>query len=167
MNTPDTPEQTQEDLEQALPAQLRGLHNLQRGIGEVAMLLARHPAYQGRFLSDFRRTVVPAVLFNQHRVIRNRQNRTIGYVSWAKVSEKVHQRLMSGRLNLQLAEWRSGDMAVVLEIAAPAPVDIERILHELKTDLFKEEPLWIYRSAAGADEPKLAVYQPPGENTDD
>ena len=140
-------------------AQLRGLHNLQRGVGEVAMLFAEHPLYKGWYLADIRRQVMPAVLHNQYRVIRNKQDRTIGYISWAKVSEETHKRLMNGRLKLQLGDWASGDIAVAIDVAAPNAEASERILRELKLGLFADEILWIIRTDAGTNEPKLCEYK--------
>ena len=140
-------------------AQLLGLGNLHRGLGEVAMFLAGHAAYKGMFLSDLRRSVLPAVLHNQYRIIRNRQERTVGYVSWAMVNEEVHKRLIGGRLKLQLEDWISGDLAVVMDVASATASSGERILRELKVGLFPKEDLWLIRTDAGMHDPKLAKYR--------
>lgn len=140
--------------------QLRGLRNLQRDVGEVAMLMAGHPTYKGLFLTDLRRAVMPAVLYNQYRIIRNNQDRIIGFISWATVSQAVHKRLMSGQLKLQMLDWNSGDMAVVMDVVAPTIVAGEQILTELKTTLFTDSDLWVVQPNAGAHEPKLALYKP-------
>ena len=153
--------------EEERQAQLRGLRNLQRGVGEVALLLAGHPQYKGLFLGDLRRMVMPAVLYNQYRVVRNRSDRTVAYVSWARVSDAVHERLMSGRLKLKLQDWTGGEHAVVMDVAAPTTAGGGRVLRELKSGVFAEENLWVVRTNAGLHEPKLALYEPSSEEAAD
>ena len=106
------------DIKWDSEAARQGLKNLQRGVGEVAILMASHPVYGGLFLSDLRRVVAPPVLFNQYRIIRNQQARTLGFVSWALVNEAVLKRLMKGLLKLRFQDWQSGDNAVIMDVAA-------------------------------------------------
>ena len=98
-------------------AQLLGLGNLHRGLGEVAMFLAGHAAYKGMFLSDLRRSMLPAVLHNQYRIIRNRQERTVGYVSWAMVTEELAERLEAGEEAFKLGrdDWNCGGRRIVVD----------------------------------------------------
>ena len=153
MTTPDT---TTTDT----AAQLRGLRNLQRGVGEVCLLMAAHPLYGEMFLGDIRRAVLMPVLLNQYRIVRNKSDRTLGFISWARVSEKVHKRLMQGVLKLQDKDWNSGDLPVVMDVVSFDEAAGARMLREVKQTLFAEAPLWVVNSTAGAHEPKLKTYAP-------
>lgn len=143
--------------------EVQGLHNLQRGVGEVCLLMAGHPLYKDMFLGDLRRAVVMPVLLNQYRIVRNAQDRTLGFISWARVDETVHKRLMNGVLKLQDKDWQSGNFAVVMDIVSPGTEAGARMLKEVKKELFAEETLWVVDSHAGAREPKLKQYALPAE----
>lgn len=148
------------EVSAAAPAdrQLQGLRNLQRGLGEVCLLMAAHPLYGGLFLGDIRRVVMMPVLLNQYRIIRNKQDRTLGFISWARVSEAVHKRLMQGVLKLQDKDWNGGELAVVMDVVAPDAAAGARMLREVKQTLFAEQPLWVVDSNAATHEPKLKQY---------
>lgn len=143
------------------PEQMRGLHNLQRGVGEVCMLMSGHPYYGNMFLGDISRSVIPPVLLNQYRLVRNQKDRTVGFVSWAMVDKAVHQRLMRGVLKLQQKDWQSGDIAVVMDVVAPTPEGGSRMLGAIKQEQFSDKGMWIIDSTAGANAPKLKRYTPP------
>lgn len=150
----------------AAPAEQQGLRNLQRGVGEVCLLMAGHQRYGSLFLGDIHRSVVPAVLLGQYRIVRSRQERTVGFVSWARVDRQVHRRLMQGVLKLQPQDWQGGDMAVVMDIVAATEEAGARMLREIKRQHFAEQELWVVDSGAGRHEPALRLYAlpPDGEN---
>ena len=148
------------DIKWDSEAARQGFKNLQRGVGEVAILMASHPVYGGLFLGDLRRIVVPPVLFNQYRIIRNQQARTLGFVSWAMVNEAVLKRLMKGLLKLRFQDWQSGDNAVIMDVAAFTPEAGQRMLAEVKKSEFAETRLWNSCPNAAAGEPKLTEWKP-------
>ena len=123
-------------------AVLRGLHNLQRGVGEVALLLAHHPEYGSLFLGDLKRRVVPPVLLNQCKIVRDRRERTVGFVSWALVNERVRQKLMDGVFGLRPADWRCGDSIVIMDAVAPSPAATDKIVVEVAETQFAGQKVW-------------------------
>ena len=163
MKTPNNTKEAEKNTAILTEREMQGLHNLQRGIGEVCLLMAGHPLYGNMFLGDLRRTVMMPVLLNQYRIIRNAQDRTLGFISWARVDEAVHKRLMKGVLKLQDKDWKSGDLAVVMSIVSPGMEAGERMLKEVKKEHFAEEPLWVINGNAGEHEPKLKQYDLPAE----
>ena len=105
--------------------------------------------------------MAPPVLFNQYRIIRNQQARTLGFVSWALVNEAVLKRLMKGLLKLRFQDWQSGDNAVIMDVAAFTPAAGRHMLAEVKKSEFAKTHLWISRPSAAAGEPKLTELEYP------
>lgn len=137
------------ELPRLSEAEREGLRNLQRGVGEVCLFLAGHAAYGHLMLEELRRVVMMPVLLNQYRVVWNGAGRTVGFVSWARVSEEVHARLMGGVLKLRARDWRGGEVGVVMDVAAGTEEGVRRILRELKAEVFGGEALWVVEAGVG------------------
>ena len=148
-----------EDVKQEMPDEelKKSLANLQRGVGEAAIFLSGHQEFGGMFLSDLLRVVMPPVMLNQYRIIRDRSGRTAGFVSWALASEEVVARLMRGQFKLRSDDWRSGDTLVVMDVAAPSAEAGRRFLMELRRQEFADKEVWVLHPSAAQHEPKLRV----------
>jgi cytolysin-activating lysine-acyltransferase len=103
--------------------------------GEVTWLMGRSPRHRHLFVADFDWLVGPPLALKQARIFRNPNkpldNKVAGaassqvegtplaFVSWAFVSDEVNERLKSGVIRLQPAEWRSGPYPWIVDIVAP------------------------------------------------
>jgi len=146
------------DLPASLPADAlrRKLATLERAIGEAALLMMHHPAYRYRHLGDLRRLVLPPVLLNQYKFVRDRKDRTIGFVAWAPVSDKVRSRLLEGHLALRLPEWSGGEHIVIMAAIAPTPSIQQKILREMAKTEFSGKEVWHARSGAAIEPNSVA-----------
>ena len=74
----------------------RGADALFQGVGAAAMVLARAEEYLGLFLGDLRMVVVPPVVLRQYRIVQDKKGGNVGFVAWARVNDKVRDRLRGG-----------------------------------------------------------------------
>ena len=110
-------------------------------LGQIVTILMRSPQHRERPLSDLEWLVLPAVLSGQCRVARAQQSGIavpVGVALWASVSTAVDQRLsdLSVPWRLQPDEWRSGDIAWLVELVADPPTQ-QALLKHLGETVFK------------------------------
>jgi cytolysin-activating lysine-acyltransferase len=103
-------------------------------------------------LGDLDWLVLPAMANGQYSIAQISQAGTptpIGVLLWAMVSADVEQRLLNsaGPLKLQPAEWRSGDIPWVVEVAGDARTE-DALLRHLG-EMFKGQE--IKRRTVGPD----------------
>ena len=122
----------------------RGADALFRGVGAAAMVMARAEEYRGLFLGDLRRMVVPPVVLRQYRVVQNSKGENTGFVAWARVNDKVRDRLMRGRAALKFEEWQCGEETAVMVLAAPSRTAGRKMLQAmLGGDFADHKKVWI------------------------
>lgn len=94
-------------------------------IGDLVTILSRSPAHKHYSIADIEWMILPAVTAGQFYVVEATHKEhgyraPIAFVSWAFVSEEVDQRLagqVSQRLRLRPDEWKSGEIAWVIDAA--------------------------------------------------
>lgn len=87
-------------------------------LGPVIWLYGRDAGRRYAFIADLDHLVLPPVLLDQCRIYF-KSGVPWGYVSWAKVSETVHQRLVGGIARLAPHEWNSGGHPWIVDVVAP------------------------------------------------
>jgi len=93
-------------------------------VGEVVTILSRSPSHKHYSLADIEWMVLPAIMIGQFYVIEaahkeNGFRMPAAFVAWAFVSEEVDQRLTGQagqRLRLHPGEWRSGEVAWIIDV---------------------------------------------------
>ena len=102
-------------------------------LGPVAWLYARTPDRRFLFLADLDWAVMPPVVLDQCRLFMQGKM-PFAFITWAFVSDEVHQRLIQGHGKLAPHEWKSGEHAWLIDVAAPFGGDIEMLdeLYQLK-----------------------------------
>lgn len=108
--------------------------------GEVVSLMMMPSSHKFLFLSDLEWLVVPPIMLRQFRLWRNAE-RPVGYASWAFLSEAVEARMLAGGRRLQPNDWKSGDRAWLIDMAAPSADFAEAMVKELKEKVFAGKPL--------------------------
>jgi len=114
-------------------------------VGDVAVVFSRSPAHKHYALADIEWMILPPVAHGQFYVAEAVNKATgfrapIAVVTWALVSEEVDQRLsadLSHRIRLRPDEWKSGDVAWVVDLAG-APAGMSHALQWLKAGPFKD-----------------------------
>lgn len=126
------------------PIQIPQFIALESTIGAISLLAIKSQSHKYLFISDLEWLVIPAVAQKQFTLIRNSKNEPIAFISWAKVSEDVEKRLLSGSIKLQPKDWNSGDKSYVIDVISPfAP--IKEILKQLPETSFKKDQIKILR----------------------
>lgn len=105
----------------------------------VVALLSRSPTHKFLFLSDLEWRVIPPLVLKQFRLFRN-DRAVIGYASWALVSDEVAGRLKAGHTRLRPEDWKSGETACLIDLAAPFG-GAERMLKEIRESRSASGPL--------------------------
>lgn len=107
-------------------------------LGPVAWLYSRTPDRRYQFLGDLDWTVIPALTLDQCRLFM-KGKMPFAFVTWATVSDSVHQRLESGVGKLAPHEWKSGNHLWIIDVVVPfgGLEEVLRDVHQLK---FKEQP---------------------------
>ncbi len=87
-------------------------------LGPVIWLYGRDPGRRYTFVGDLDWLVLPPVVLDQCKIYF-KAGIPLGYVSWAKVSDLVDERLRSGVGKIAPHEWRSGNHVWLIEVLAP------------------------------------------------
>jgi cytolysin-activating lysine-acyltransferase len=87
-------------------------------LGQVVWLMLQMPAFRHVFLADLEWMVLPPILLNQFRLLRD-GNRIVAFAAWASLSEEAEARLQQPNPRLSPAEWKSGDRLWLVHLFAP------------------------------------------------
>lgn len=102
-------------------------------LGPVAWLYGRTQDRRFLFLADLDWAVMPPVVLDQCRLFMQGKM-PFAFITWAFVNDEVHQRLSQGHGKLAPHEWKSGEHAWLIDVAAPFGGDTELLdeLYQLK-----------------------------------
>ena len=85
----------------------------------AAVLLMQHSHLHCRWrVPDFERLLVPPYKFQQFRCYKGEQ-RMVGLVTWAYLSDECAEALTLGTRKMQGADWRSGNQTWLIDVIAP------------------------------------------------
>lgn len=142
--------------------------SLESTLGAIALLASRSQSHKYLFMSDLEWLVMPPIAQKQFTLFRNDKNEPVAFVSWAKVSEDVEKRLLSGQTKLQPQDWKSGDKIYVMDVISPFAQGKE-VLNQLQQNQLKDQKVNILRPSKEkkglesvaldkfvADQPKVA-----------
>lgn len=97
-------------------------------LGDIVGLMLRSKLHRRWPLANIEQYVYPALHHGQFRLI-HRERKTIGYVSWAWLSQEVEDRYLAGGYQLALDDWKSGDLPWIIDFVAPyGDIDLIRKL---------------------------------------
>ena len=116
-------------------------------LGPVIWLYGRDAARRYAFVADLDHLVLPPVLLDQCRIYF-RSGVPWGYVSWAKVSDAVHERLLRGVAKLAPHEWNSGTHPWLIDVLAPFGTPSE-LVDEVRRTVFPGVPVHRLTHATG------------------
>ena len=129
----------------------RFIRGVRETVGEVALLMAAVGTHRYHYIQDLNWMVFPPVALGQYKLVRNAKEETIGFVSWALVSDDVLGRMREGAVKLRPEDWKSGETAVAID--AVGTVEPRRLLQALKGEVFADRKLMTaVHGASGAIE---------------
>jgi|SRR5450830_264605 len=111
-------------------------------LGPVAWLYGRTQDRRFLFLADLDWAVMPPVVLDQCRLFMQGKM-PFAFMTWAFVSDEVHQRLSQGQGKLAPHEWKSGNHPWLIDVVAPFGGDME-MLDELYKIKFASLPFVNY-----------------------
>lgn len=126
-------------------------------IGDIAMVMARHPTYKHFSLADLEWMVLPPVLAGQYYVAEARDEATgarapVACITWGRFSPDVEQRYGAPgaqQPRLHPTDWISGDQLWLVDIVGP-PEAIADAMRALAAGPFKDQKVRV-RKSGGAD----------------
>jgi cytolysin-activating lysine-acyltransferase len=127
-------------------------------LGPIIWLYGRDASRRYRFIADLDQVVLPPVLLDQCKIYFN-TGVPWGYVSWANVSDLVHQRLQSGIGTLAPHEWNSGGNHWIIDVVTPfggAP----ELVEEVRSTALRG--MLVYRLESEASASRFEALQPRG-----
>ena len=131
----------------------RMLDGLHRALGEAVMAMAGSRTHGHLFLSDMLWLVLPAVSLRQYKVVRDNGGQTVGYLSWALLSEGTLERLKGGGADFRLkpSEWNDGELACVMDVCAPSAEAGAKMVSLLKSEVFGGRDLLVFRRGGSGE----------------
>lgn len=118
--------------------------SLESALGAVSMLAMKSANHKYLFVSDYEWLVMPPVALKQFVLFRTEKNEPIAFISWARISEDVEKRLLSGSIKLKPQEWNSGDKLYIIDMISPFGIGKE-ILKQLNDKMFNDKDVRIIR----------------------
>lgn len=106
-------------------------------LGPVAWLYGRDDAKKHLTLADLDWAVQPPLILDQCRLFM-KDKMPLGFISWAYVSEDVHQRLQQGNTRLEPHEWKGGEHLWLIDIVTPFG-QREEMFNDLKQNVFPQQ----------------------------
>lgn len=148
--TVDEIELAQHNLEQAR-ASLAKLPML----GPALWLYSNSPDKKYMFVGDMQWLLLPPVVLDQCRLY-TKNGIPWAFITWAKVSDAIHQRLSSGVAKIAPHEWNSGEHIWIIDMVAPFG-GIEACIDDLRTSLLANHR--IYGFAPDIANGKVAIRE--------
>lgn len=102
-------------------------------LGPALWLFARDPMRRFTFIADLDWRLLPPLVLDQCKLY-SREGIPWAFVTWARVSDAIDQRLRSAAPVVAPHEWRSGDKLWLIDVVAPfgdAAGIARQALHEM------------------------------------
>jgi len=148
------------DLSQIDPKLIAGALSklVSAAVGDIALVMARHPSYKHFALADLEWMVLPPVLAGQYYVGEAQDQTTgarapIACITWGRFSPEVEQRYGAPgprQPRLHPDDWTSGDQLWLVDIIGPAEA-VATGLKALSAGPFKNAKVRVRKDASGAD----------------
>ncbi|MGE5546800.1 MAG: toxin-activating lysine-acyltransferase [Solirubrobacterales bacterium] len=108
---------------------------LSQVLGEVVFLMTMPQSHKFLFLADLEWLVMPPLGLRQFRLWRQGQQ-PVAFASWAFLSDEAQERAVAGVRRLRPSDWKSGDHAWLMDVVAPNAEFAQKMVEELKRDVF-------------------------------
>lgn len=119
-------------------------------LGPAIWLYAKDPIRKFTFIAETDFTIMPPIILDQCRLY-TRSQIPFAFVTWAKVNDDVHNRLLSGTPKIAPHEWQGGENIWLIDIVTPFGQSEETINEALT--LFPGKKVHGYAPVPGANPP--------------
>lgn len=124
-------------------------------LGPISWLYSQSRGHQHYFMSDINWLIMPPLMHDQYKLYI-KDNAPLAYVSWAKVSQEVVERIQkSNQLRLAPSDWNSGDIIMIVDAVVPFG-GMKGVVKSVRDSEFADSDVYMYMPAIpGQDEGKL------------
>lgn len=105
-------------------------------MGELTYLLSHSPLHINYTVRDMMRFFMSPITLDQFRIYRT-QDRPVGFVVWAYLSDEISRLYEGGHYELQKQDWRSGRQLWFVEFIAPFG-HAQRMVDDMRQDSFAD-----------------------------
>lgn len=119
-------------------------------LGPAMWLYAKDPVRRYTFIAETDYTIMPPIILDQCRLY-TRSQIPFAFVTWAKVNDEVHQRLLLGTPKIAPHEWQGGKNIWLIDIVTPFGQSQEIINEALS--LFSGQRVYGFVPVRGANPP--------------
>jgi cytolysin-activating lysine-acyltransferase len=122
------------------------LHNLEQArdslsklpiLGPAMWLYSNAPDKKFMFVGDMQWLLLPPIILDQCRIY-TKNGIPWAFITWAKVSDAIHERLSSGIAKLAPHEWNSGSHVWLIDTVAPFG-GVEACIDDLRTTILANQ----------------------------
>ena len=111
---------------------------IERALGAAFHLMAQDPGCAGKKLDELYRSVLPAIVTKQFRMVRNDQGEIVAYASWALVSPEAEKKATESEDPIALADWQSGKTALLVDLVCLDRKIAGEFVRRLKKEVFPD-----------------------------
>lgn len=106
-------------------------------LGPAMWLYANAPDKKFMFVGDIQWTLLPPVILDQCRLY-TKNGIPWAFITWARVNDAIHERLLAGVARLAPHEWHSGDHCWLIDTVAPFG-GVEACIDDLRTTILANQ----------------------------
>ncbi len=106
-------------------------------VGEIVFLMLQSQLHRGYRINDIGSVVLPPIHLNQFRTYRVR-GQLVGFVTWARLTERVEQNYLTGSYHLRPQDWDGGARLWFVDFIAPFG-HAREMVRDLRTNIHPEE----------------------------
>lgn len=144
-----------DDVQDLLIGQADKLFEKLPMLGPVVWLQLQDKTQRYNFIGDIEWRVIPPITLGQCKLYM-KDKAPLAYVSWAKVSDEVHDRISKGTMKLAPGEWDTGTNLWLVDVISPFG-GVKEIIEDLKSSVLNDSN--INYLAAGVGGEGLVVKQ--------
>lgn len=121
--------------------------SFKRDLADITRLMATGPHYKNWPLKSIERLIVPPVNLTQYKLFRHAK-KTVGFVTWAFMSEESSISFDHGTRLLQPSDFSSGDRLWVMDfcVSSEAPKGLPQKMVRYIRNTFKGRQFWWRRA---------------------
>lgn len=127
-------------------------------LGPALWLYSNAPDKKFMFVGDMQWVLLPPVVLDQCRLY-TKNGIPWAFISWAKVSDAIHQRLTSGVAKLAPHEWRTGENLWLIDSVAPFG-GVEECIDELRTTILAGQRIHAFAPDVASGKLSIREWMP-------
>ena len=124
----------------------RSPQELETVLGAINWLTINSPQHRHLFISDLEWAILPPVMLKQFSLFKDADEKTIGFTSWAKISQEVEDRILkTGNTKLAPRDWNSGEIIHLMDALTPFGGNRNIIKKLYETEFSGKQEVYVIR----------------------